>query len=94
MGFFTDLILGEKCEYCGSRSVEDYNSFPDSRGTIRLKWCRSCKCVSVDESGYVPRCYRCGTPQTFTGKNEYGTIVPQCPKCEYLWDGDDYNDRM
>ncbi len=89
MGFFTDLFSGEKCEYCGRRSLEDYNTLSTSSGrTIRLKWCRSCKLVSVDESSHVPRCRRCGTRQTSTGKNEYGTIVPKCPKCGHLWDDD------
>ncbi len=89
MGFFKDLLLGEKCEDCGRRSLEDYNSFDGAHGTIRLKWCRSCHLVSVDTQSYVPRCCRCGTPQTSTGKNEYGTIVPKCPHCGLLWDGDD-----
>lgn len=93
MGFFADFILGKKCGDCGNRSLEDYNSFRASGGTIHMKWCRSCKRVSVDESGYVPRCYRCGTRQKSTGKNEYGTIVPKCPKCGFLWDGEDYDER-
>ena len=84
MGFFSDFMLGKECENCGSRSLQDYNSI----GSVRLKWCSSCKRVSVDESGYVPTCYRCGTSQTSTGKNEYGTIVPKCPKCGRLWDGE------
>ena len=92
MGFFKDLFLGEKCEDCGSRSIEDYNSFPDSRGKLRLKWCRSCKRVSVDKTGYVPRCRVCGTRQTSTGRNDHDVIVPKCPKCGYLWDGYDFDD--
>lgn len=93
MGFFADLILGDKCEYCGNRSVENCNSFSDSRGTLRIKRCRSCNNVSVDKNGYIPRCYKCGTRQTSTGRNENNVIVPRCPKCGYLWDGYDFDDK-
>ncbi len=89
MGAFKDFLLGKKCEDCGRRSMEDYHSFQGAGGTIRLKWCRSCRTVTLDMEGYIPRCCRCGTRQTSLGKNECGTIVPKCPDCGHLWDDDE-----
>ncbi len=93
MGSFADFFLGKKCPDCGSRSLEEYRTFRSSRGgTIRMMWCRSCHRVRADESWHIPRCYRCGTRQTASAKNEYGVIVPKCPHCGLLYDGEEYGD--
>jgi hypothetical protein len=90
MGFWTDIFLGVKCEECGRRTIEDYRF---KFGAFHMLWCRSCGVVYLDRSGRIPRCYRCGTPQTDVGENRNGVILPQCPKCGYIWDGDEWKDR-
>lgn len=34
MGLFADLILGEKCKFCGSRSLENYIHMSHSTGYV------------------------------------------------------------
>ena len=94
MGFWSDLFLGEPCMWCGKRSVEEYKTFNVPRhGELRLLWCKSCKKVYADREGYIPKCVRCGNKMMGTEKNSYGVIVPQCTKCGFIWDGDDYDDN-
>ncbi len=85
MGFFTSVFLGPECKYCGKRSLEDDDP---SKGLFpfEIKYCRSCGRYQV--FGNIPRCYRCGTPQTNVTINEYGAPLPTCPKCGYVWDGE------
>lgn len=84
MGFFADTFLGPQCKYCGKRSLEDESSkglFP-----FEIKYCRSCGRYQI--LGRIPRCYRCGTPQTDFTRNEYEVVLPKCPNCGYVWDGE------
>lgn len=91
MGLFADLILGEKCKFCGSRSLENYIHMSHSQGTFYVKYCRTCERWGV--YGTPPRCYVCGTPQTSLGTNEHDVVLPKCPKCGYLYDGYDFDQK-
>lgn len=85
MGFFADVFLGPQCYYCGRRSLEDEFNVRGS-APFAVYYCSSCGRYQV--RGPVPRCHRCGTPQTKLAMNEYGVMLPQCPNCGYIWDDD------
>ena len=91
MGFL-DFLLGDKCEYCGSRSLKVHNRFKTPRGEFRILACESCRRVYLDKTGDIPKCWKCGTRQTLLGRNEYNVILPKCPNCGYVYDGYDYDD--
>ncbi|MBE6310469.1 MAG: hypothetical protein E7080_05375 [Bacteroidales bacterium] len=84
MGFFSDLFLGDKCKFCGNRSLND--DLHHKTFSFQMRYCNSCKRLGI--YGEIPRCYRCGTPQTSYGQNEYNVWLPKCPKCGYIWDDD------
>lgn len=91
MGFWANLFLGAQCKYCGKHTLDMVNNFPyNSKGEIKIYHCTSCNRVGI--YGHVPRCYRCGNFQTSWGRNEFNVVVPKCPHCGYLWDGDEYGE--
>lgn len=83
MGFWAEIFLGPECKYCGKRSLKEVAHF----GRITMCYCKSCNIVGTYD--HIPRCYVCGTRQTIVGYNSYNVPVPKCPKCGYLYDGEE-----
>ena len=85
MGFWTDVLLGKQCKYCGSRSLRrdgcEGTLYNDEE--VKMRWCTSCHAVGT--YGHIPRCVCCGTPQTRVAQNEYGVWMPKCPSCGHIW---------
>lgn len=76
-----DFFLGEKCRYCGVRSVKSITTFHSDWGVY---YCNSCHRFII--RGRVPRCGRCGGTMTTAGQNRYGVYVPKCPNCGHIYD--------